>query len=74
MSTTVHVNGTGQFTFFLVVILNITIVTSCDSLTVILVPYIIKLEHGLKNHVQNVDEINYGFVELVVIFFTFYKM
>ena len=31
MSTTVRVNGTVQFTFFLVMTLNITIVTSCDS-------------------------------------------
>ena len=37
MSTTVRVNGTVQFTFFLVMKLNIAIVTSCDSLIVILV-------------------------------------
>ena len=37
MSTTVHVNLTLQFTFFLNMRLNITIVMSCDSLIVILV-------------------------------------
>ena len=34
MSTTVCVNGVVQFTFFLVMRLNITIVTSFDSLNV----------------------------------------
>ena len=38
MSTPVHVNGTVQFTFFLVMKLNINIVASCDELTVVLVP------------------------------------
>ena len=38
MSTTVCVSGTVQFTFFLVMKLNINIVTSCDWLTVILIP------------------------------------
>ena len=37
MSTTARVNGTAQFTFFLVMRLNITIVMSCDSLIAILV-------------------------------------
>ena len=37
MSTTVHVNGTVQITFFWVMRLNITIVISCDSLVVIFV-------------------------------------
>ena len=37
MSTTVRVNGTVQSTFFLVMRLNITIVTSCNLLIVILV-------------------------------------
>ena len=32
MSTTVRVNGTVQFTFFLVMRLNITVVTNCDLL------------------------------------------
>ena len=36
MSTTVGVNGTVHFNYFLVMRLNITIVTSCDLLTVIL--------------------------------------
>ena len=31
MNTTVPVNGTVQFTFFFIMKLNITIVTSCDS-------------------------------------------
>ena len=54
MRTTVRVNGVVQFTFFLVMRLNNTIVTSCDSLILILVPLIfssLKLENGLKNHV-----------------------
>ena len=38
ISTTVCVKSTVQFTFFLVMRLNITIVTSCDLLIVILVP------------------------------------
>ena len=39
-----HVNGTVQFTFFLIMRLNTTIVTSCDSLIVIFLPefFIIK--------------------------------
>ena len=37
MSTTVHFNDTVQFTFFLVMILNITIIRNCNSLIVILV-------------------------------------
>ena len=38
MSTTVNVNDTVQFTFFLVMRLNITIVTSCDSLIATFAP------------------------------------
>ena len=38
MSSTVCVDGTVEFTFFLVIRLNITIVTSCDSLIVIFLP------------------------------------
>ena len=69
MSTTVRGNGTAQFTFFFIMRLNITIITSCDSLIVILVTYFLmmKLEKGLKKHVQNVARIKNGFVELVVI-------
>ena len=37
MSTTVRVDGTVQFILFFVMRLNITIVTSCDSLIVIFV-------------------------------------
>ena len=37
MSTTVRDNGTVQFTFFFIMGLNFTIITSCDSLIVILV-------------------------------------
>ena len=36
--TTVRVNGTIQFTFFLDMKLKITIVTNCDTLIVVLVP------------------------------------
>ena len=36
MGTTGGVNGTVQFNYFLAMSLNITIVTSCDSLIVIL--------------------------------------
>ena len=70
MSTTVRVNGTVQFTFSFVTRPNITIVTSCDSLIVILVPYFLslKLENGSKKQVQNVTEIKHRFVKLVVIF------
>ena len=38
MSTTVYDDGAAQFTFFLIKRLNITTVTSCDSLIVIPVP------------------------------------
>ena len=37
MSFTVRGNGTVQFTFFFIMSLNITIITSCDLLIVILV-------------------------------------
>ena len=52
MSTTAHVNGTVQFTFFLVMRLNITIVISCDSLIVILELSFfssLKLENGMSS-------------------------
>ena len=39
MSTTVRGNGTVQSTLFLIMRLNITIITSCHSLIVILVTY-----------------------------------
>ena len=73
MSTTVCVNGTVQFTSFLVMRLNITIVMSCDSLIVIinLIFSSLKLENGLKKYVWNVTRTKYEFVELVVILFTF---
>ena len=57
MIITVRVNGTVQFTFFLVVRLNITISTSCDSLIVIIFSSL-KLANGLKKHVRNVPRIN----------------
>ena len=38
MSTIVRVNGTVQFTFYLIMRLNITIFTSCKLLIVIPVP------------------------------------
>ena len=64
-----RVNGTIQFTFFLVMRLNITIVTSCDSCNLFLSS--LKFENGLKKHVRNVARVKYEFVELVVIRFTF---
>ena len=64
-------NGTLQFTFFLAMRLNITIVTSCDYNPCNLISSSLKLENGLKKHFQNVARIKYGFVELVVILFTF---
>ena len=72
MSTTVRVNGTVQFTFFLVMRLKITIVKSYDSLITILVTFfsLLKLENGLKKYVRNVAKIKHGFVESVVILFT----
>ena len=65
MSTTVHVNGT--VILFLIMWLNVTIVTSCDSLFVIFSS--LKIENGLKKHDQNSTEIIYGFIKLVVIFY-----
>ena len=57
ISPTVRINGTVQFTFFLFMKLNVTTVTSCDFLIVILVPFIVilvifsslKLENELRN-------------------------
>ena len=43
MSTFVHVDVTVQFTFFLVTKLNITIITSWDSLMIILVPQFLNI-------------------------------
>ena len=69
MTTTVCVNSTVQFTFFLVMRLNI--VTSCDSLvanTRNLIISSLKLENKLKKHVRNVAETKYGFAKLFAIF------
>ena len=77
MSTTVGVNDIAEFTFFLFMRLKITIVTSCDSFIVIFVPYffiIIKTQKWTEETRPKCREITYGFVKLVVIFFTFYKM
>ena len=75
MSATVHINGTAQFTFFLVMRLTITIVKSCDFLILILVPNFssLNLENGLKKHLRNVAEIKFRSVKLVVTFFILYK-
>ena len=54
MSTTVCVNGTVQFTFFLIMRLNITIVT-CN-----LIFSSSKLENGLKKHAKSITRIKYG--------------
>ena len=62
--TTIRVNGTFQFTFCLVMRLNSTIITCCDSLIVILV-------HWTDETRQNVAEIIYGFVKLVMSFLLF---
>ena len=54
--------------------LKMTIVTSCDSLIVILVTWFfspLKLENGLRRHLRKLARIKYGFVESVVIHFTF---
>ena len=67
MSITVHVNGTVQFTFFLVMNLYLLIVI----LILVILFSSFKLENGLKKHVQNVVRKKYGVVELVVILFTF---
>ena len=61
MNTIFRVNGTVQFPFFLVMVLNITTVASCDSW------------NGLKKHVRNVADIKYGIVKSVAINFTLYK-
>ena len=43
--------------------LNITTVTSCEWLIVVLVT--LKLENGLKKYIPNIARIKYGFVKLV---------
>ena len=73
MSLTDCVNDNVQFTFFLVMRLNITIAKSCDSFIVILCTLFfssLKLENGLRKHVRNNAEIKYNFIKLVVILFT----
>ena len=73
LSTTVCGNGTIQFTFFFIIRLNVTIITSYDLLIVILLTYfffIIKLLNGLKKDERIVARIKHGFVELVMIIFT----
>ena len=68
MSTTVRGDGTVQFTFFFIMRLNITIITSCDSLVILVTNFfIINLENELKKHVCNIAGIKHEFVELVVI-------
>ena len=62
MSTTARVNGNIQFTFHLVMRLNITIVTSFNSLIghfCILSFSLLEFENGLKKIVQKVPEIKY---------------
>ena len=56
MDTTVCNNGAVQFNLFLVIRLNIIIVTSCPSFIVIFVLYflLLKFEIELKKHVRNV--------------------
>ena len=73
MSTAVCVNDTVQFTFFLIMRFNTTIIKSYDSLIVIIVTQFfssLKFQNGLKKHVRNIARIKHGFVELVVILFT----
>ena len=73
MSTTVSVKSAVQFTFFLVMRMNITIVTSCDSLIAITFTFSsLKPENKLKKHVQNAAETKYEFFKLVKIFFKFF--
>ena len=73
MSTTVWVDGTVQFTFFL------TEHYHCDALrfaychTCTLMFLSLKLENGPKKYVQNVAEVKHGFVKLVVILLLFTK-
>ena len=74
MSTTVCVNGTVQFTFFLVMRFNVTFVTSYFFAyynTCNLTFSLLKLEHRLKKHIRNVTRIKYGFVEQIAILFAF---
>lgn len=56
--------------------LDIIIVTICDSLIGILVPSFfssLKIENGLKKHIEMSLELNFHPSKLVAIFFTFYK-
>ena len=74
MSTTVRVNAAVQFTFFVIMGLNITIITSCDSLIVILVTYIfiIKTELWTEKPVRNVARIKSGLRCVYVICSVYY--
>ena len=65
MNTTIRIHGTVQFTFFLIMRLNITITRVVIGLLQYLYLnfLIIKLENGLKKHVRNVARIKHGFVE-----------
>ena len=67
MDTTVYVNGTVQFTFFLgheneYYHCHKLWFAYCNTCTFIFSS--LKLKNGLKKHVRNIDEIKYGFVKL----------
>ena len=60
--TTVYINGTVQFPFFLVIKFIVTTATSSYSLIVI---SSLKIENEMMERIQNVAEIKYGFVKFV---------
>ena len=76
MNTTVCGSSTAQFTFFVVMILNINIVTSGDLLIVILVLNFssLKLEMDRRSTSETLlKNITHRFIKLVVIFFYFFR-
>ena len=75
MSTTVCVNGNVQFTFHLVMRLNITTVMSFNSLiglTCILSFSLLEFENGLKKIVQKVPGIKYISCDFLFFYFSGY--
>ena len=69
MNITVRYNSTVQFTFFLVMRLNINIISKCPSFFVILVCFLsLKFENGIRNTFEASLKNKISLVILVVIF------
>ena len=72
ISTTLCNDDTSQFTCFLLLRLNITIVMIRSLQYLWLSFSLLKLKNGLKKHVPNVAERKYVFTKLVAIFLNYF--